>query len=139
MIVLDASVILKWFLIEEGRDIALMILDRHVDEDEQIAIPELLYYEFGNIMALKAELSEDKVIESIAFLFGFNLKVISLSQQEYIGAIRLSRLYKISVYDASYIVLAKSLNVNFVTADEKLAQKMKDMSFVQTLKDYSNK
>jgi predicted nucleic acid-binding protein len=139
MIVLDASVILKWFLIEKDRDIALMILDKHINKINQIAIPELLFYEFGNIMALKTDLSENEIIEAITFLFGWDFKVISLNQQEYIEAIRLSRLYKISVYDASYVVLAKSLNTDFVTADEKLAQKMKDMPFVQTLKNYSGK
>ena len=136
MIVLDASVILKWFLIEENRDIALTLLDRHINEDEQIAIPELLYYEFGNIMALKTELLEDKIIEAITFLFRLDLKVISLSQHEYIEAIRLSRLYKISVYDASYVVLSNSLGVPFITADEKLVRKMKNAPFVKTLNNY---
>jgi len=136
MIVLDASVILKWFLIEENRDIALTLLDRHINEDEQIAIPELLYYEFGNIMALKTELLEDKIIEAITFLYRLDLKVISLSQHECIEAIRLSRLYKISVYDASYVVLSNSLGVPFITADEKLVRKMKNAPFVKTLNNY---
>jgi predicted nucleic acid-binding protein len=42
MIVLDASVILKWLLPEEGRDIALGFLDKHINDQEQVAIPELL-------------------------------------------------------------------------------------------------
>jgi predicted nucleic acid-binding protein len=136
MIILDASIILKWFLVEEDRDIALVFLDRHINGDIKIAVPEILCYELSNILALKTELSEEIVTDDILDFFEFGLQIISLGQREYIEAIRLSRLYKISVYDASYIVLAKSLNADFVTADEKLVQKMKDMPFVQTLKNY---
>ena len=137
MIVLDASVILKWFLIEKDRDIALIFLDRHINGDKHIAVPELLCYELCNILAFKTDLSEKMVADNILDFFEFKLQVISLSRQEYSEAIHLSRLYKVSVYDASYIVLARSLNADFVTADEKLAQKMKDIPFVQTLKNYS--
>lgn len=112
-------------------------MDKHINKIIQITIPELLYYEFGNILAFKTDLSENDVVEAIGFLFALDFKVFSLNQQEYIEAVHLSRLYKITVYDASYVVLAKSLNADFVTADEKLAQKMKNLPFVKTLKSYS--
>jgi len=136
MIVLDASVVLKWFLVEEDRDIALILLNEHVNEKERIVVPGLLFYELSNILALKTELSEDTVADDILDLFEFELYVFDLSKQEYIEAIRLSRLYKVSVYDASYVVLASLLGVPFITADEKLARKMKDVPFVQTLSNY---
>ena len=136
MIVLDASVILKWLLPEEGRDIALSFLDKHINDQEQVAIPELLYYEVGNILAVKTELSEEAIIEVMRYLFDLELSAFTLGQQEYLEAMSLSRLYEVSVYDASYVVLARSLGASFITADERLARKMKDMSFVQTLNSY---
>ena len=36
MIVLDASVVLKWFLIEEDRNTALIFLDRHIMNKDNI-------------------------------------------------------------------------------------------------------
>jgi predicted nucleic acid-binding protein len=136
MIVLDASVILKWLLPEEGRDIALSFLDKHINDQEEVAIPELLYYEVGNILAVKTKLPEEAIIEVMRYLFDLELSAFTLGQQEYLEAMRLSRLYEVSIYNASYVVLARSLGASFITADERLARKMKDMPFVQTLNSY---
>jgi predicted nucleic acid-binding protein len=39
----------------------------------------------------------------------------------------------ITVYDASYLILAQKLNANFITADLKLFRKIKDLNFVKLL------
>lgn len=137
MIVLDASVILKWFFDESDRNIALNLLYNHVNGSNRVAIPDLFYYEFANVLATKTELMEEMISKAMNNIFSLELLTFNLEQANFVESVHLSRLYKISVYDASYIVLAKSLNVDFITADEKLAQKMKDMPFVQTLKNYS--
>ena len=139
MIILDASVILKWFFEESDRNIALNFLYNHVNGSNRVAASELFYYEFANVLAMKTELSEKMIGRAINNIFSLELLTFKLEQANFAESIRLSRLYKISVYDASYIVLAKSLNADFVADDEKLAQKMKDMPFVQTLKSYSTK
>jgi len=136
MIVLDASVILKWLLPEDGRDIALGFLDKHINGQEQVVVPELLYYEIANVLAVKTKLPEEAIIEVMHYLFDLELLAFTLGQQEYLEAMRLSRLYEVSVYDVSYVVLARSLDASFITADERLARKIKDMSFVQTLSSY---
>jgi len=136
MIVLDASVILKWFFDERDRNIALTFLYNHANGNNRVAVPGLLYYEFANVLAMKTELSEEMISKAINNIFSLDLLAFSLEQTNFIEAIHLSRLYKVSVYDTSYVVLANSLGVPFITADEKLAQKMKDMPFVQTLSHF---
>lgn len=136
MVVLDASVILKWLLPEDGRDIALSFLGKHINGQEQVAVPELFYYEIGNVLAVKTKLPEEAIIEVMRYLFSLELSAFTLGQQEYLEAMRLSRLYEVSVYDASYVALARSLGASFITADERLARKMKDTSFIQTLNSY---
>lgn len=136
MIILDASVILKWLLPEAERDIALSFLDAHVEGQEQVAVPELLYYEVGNVLAVKTKLSVESVVEAMRYLFDLELSSFTLGQREYLEAMNVSRSHGVSVYDACYVVLARSLDASFVTADEKLVQKTKDMTFVQTLKSY---
>lgn len=41
--------------------------------------------------------------------------------------------YKVSVYDASYIELARKLNCNFITADRELYEKASEMKEVKLL------
>lgn len=45
--------------------------------------------------------------------------------------------YGITIYDASYVALAKALNDLLYTADEKLLYKVKDLSYVKHIKDIS--
>jgi len=133
MIVLDASVILKWFLPEEGQELALGFLENHSNNQEQIAVPELLYYEITNTLSVKTRLSQEAIVEAMSYLFDLSLAVFSLSQHEYIESMSLSRLYNVSVYDASYVALAKSLGTSFITADKRLVQKLTGISFVKIL------
>ena len=134
MILLDASVVLKWFLPEEELETALALLDAHIAQEELIAVPELLYYEVSNILAVKAPLPDEAIFEALDYLFDLELEVFSLGREEYLEAVRLARAYHLSVYDASYVALAQSLGVSFITADERLALKLKELAFVQALK-----
>ncbi|MEM2941687.1 MAG: type II toxin-antitoxin system VapC family toxin, partial [Thermoproteota archaeon] len=49
-LVLDASVIVKWFSIEEDSDIAVEIRDKHVEGVLSIVSPDLALYEVVNAL-----------------------------------------------------------------------------------------
>jgi predicted nucleic acid-binding protein len=133
MIVLDASVILKWFIREEDTPKAIQFLEAHISSDEQIAVPELLYYEVSNALANKTALSEGDITAALRNLLGLDLVSYSLGAEEYIRAAQLAMRSKITVYDATYAVLAESLKVNFVTADMRLMDSLKGLEFVKML------
>lgn len=48
----------------------------------------------------------------------------------------LAESYNISIYDATFIALAQEFNCDFITADEKLGNKVKNLKFVKLLKNY---
>ena len=50
-------------------------------------------------------------------------------------AIDMAYDYDLTIYDSYFIALAKDLNFMFVTADEKLYKKIKNLRFVKLLKD----
>jgi predicted nucleic acid-binding protein len=66
-------------------------------------------------------------------IFNLEIETFTLGVEEFLSSISVSRKYKISVYDASYMILAERLNCDFITADAQLSRKTKDLKFVRLL------
>ena len=116
-IVIDASVLIKWYLPEiHSLEAELLVNDLF-----EIQAPELLITEFGNILWKKckiAELSSEEssivadqmLTEDITFHPHASLLRDSLRQANETGQ---------TVHDWTYLTLALSLGAAFVTADRK--------------------
>jgi len=134
MIVLDASVVLKWiFEDEEGHDRALRYRDMHVSGEKPIAVPDLFFYEVANVLITKTRLDAAAGSEAFSLLWNFDLEVCDLGFQEFSSGIRISRRYGITLYDAAYIELARKLRCDFVTSDKKLYRKVNELRQVKLL------
>ena len=134
MIVLDASVVLKWiFDDEDGGERATSLKDAHVAGHEIVAAPDLLFYEIGNVLATKTRLSEAAIAEAFSLLWDFSLERFDLGLEEFQSGLVLSRKYKITLYDAAYVELSRRLKCTFVTADRKLYEKVKSIKSVELL------
>jgi predicted nucleic acid-binding protein len=134
MIVLDASVVLKWIFVDEDRgERARYYKERHISKEEIIAVPELFFYEVANVLATKTRLLEEDAADAFTLIWNFDLEAFKFGAEEFLSGIALSRQYKISLYDAAYIELAKRLNCNFITADRNLYEKTKGIRAVEVL------
>ena len=134
MIVLDASVVLKWiFDDEDGGEQATRLKDAHVAGHEIVAVPDLLFYEIGNVLATKTRLSGADIAEAFSLLWDFSLERFDLGWEEFQGGLVLSRKYKITLYDAAYVELSRRLKCTFVTADRKLYEKVKSIKSIELL------
>lgn len=130
--VLDSSVVLKWFRKDEiWRDSALQMRQIYLDGHMLIYVPDLLIYEIANVLRYKPDLTNQQVQEALDSLYDLHIKIVEISQEMIKGAIRLAYSYGITVYDAAFMALAESLKVPFVTADEKLSEKLSDVPYVQ--------
>ena len=135
MIVLDASVIIKWILDDESQSgSALIYRDQHFAGINRIAVPELLFYEIANVLATKTSLSQEEALEEFALIDESELEGYSLGAKEFSEAIALSKRFKISIYDSSYIILAAGLKCDFITADKQLVTKVKSLNYVKFLR-----
>ena len=130
--VLDSSVVLKWFRKDEiWRDSALQMRQTYLDGHMLIYVPDLLIYEIANVLRYKPDLTDQQVQEALDSLYDLHIKIVEISQEMIKGAIRLAYSYGITVYDAAFMALAESLKAPFVTADEKLSEKLSDVPYVQ--------
>lgn len=131
--ILDSSVIFKWFINEEGTDRALMILQDIKKKKISMSVPRLLFYEIGNSLLYHQPLTEDKIGYASNILKELPFSFYDFTFKEWHAIITESHNYNISFYDYSYLFLAKKLNTQLITADRKLFGKTKKLGFVKLL------
>jgi predicted nucleic acid-binding protein len=117
-VVVDASVVIKWFLPEIHSEAAQRLLR----QGNQYFAPDLLYAEIGNVVWKKVrrgELTEKHgrdLVENLHRIAIESVPTRTLIADAYSVALASRR----TVYDALYITLAVRLNANLITADERL-------------------
>jgi predicted nucleic acid-binding protein len=117
--VVDASVVAKWFVPERLSDDAIRLLDdRH-----ELASPDLMWAEIGNVLWKKAragQLQGQEAARIIRTLDDFPVTVFP-SRLVLEGALEIALGTGRSVYDSVYLALAVALECRLVTADERFA------------------
>ncbi|MBW2170109.1 MAG: type II toxin-antitoxin system VapC family toxin [Deltaproteobacteria bacterium] len=128
-LVIDASVVLKWYLKDEewGQE-AISILEQHVAGKVALLAPTILYYEVLNALLVAERMGRTAENVTEEAFYGFaELEINFLNHFiDYPDILSLARSFRRSVYDASYISLAKNKNIDFVTGDKRLYNGVKD-------------
>ena len=122
-IVVDASVVVKWFLEEEFSREALRIRDDYVMRKVSIAVPSLLEYEVLNALKYSGVYSRDELREAGVALNKYGFKVYELEGRFKELTVELAVEEGVTVYDASYVALARMLEAPLYTADEELIER----------------
>lgn len=130
--IFDASVIIKWFINEEGSDKALIYLQDYKDKKFSIIAPTLLYYELGNILLAK-KATEDQVSKIMVSLLALSLINVDIGHDAFRKVFENAKELKITFYDAAYITLMQNRNCQFITADRKLYEKVRKKFSLVTL------
>jgi len=119
VIVVDASIAVKWTVDEPGRREARQVLTW----GREMFAPELILVEVGNALRRKERLgqvSEAMTANALTALAG---EIVLVSTRElWEDALGLSRRLQHSIYDCFYLALAMSRGL-LVTSDEKLVRK----------------
>lgn len=120
--VFDASVIIKWFIKEEGSDRADKYLQAYEDRQFSIFVPALLFYELGNILLVKKATAK-QVDQIIQYLDALNLTKMDIGHESFRKVFQNADELQITYYDASYLTLMQEESCEFITADRKLYEK----------------
>lgn len=121
-LVIDASVLIKFYVPEVLFDRAERLLAKVEKGDIELSAPDLIYPEVGNILWKKnrlKELTHSEVEEITDAILSFPLK-IEASKPLLPLALDIAIACGITVYDAIYVSLAKVYETAMMTADRKL-------------------
>lgn len=138
-VVVDASVVIKWYLPEDHGEAALRLLD---SPDELIA-PDHLFAETTNAVwkaVRRRALSAEEGFEIVERLDD-EVEITLVSCRDLAAdAYEIAVAYGRSVYDAMYVALAVDRNTRLITADDRLyvalAKVPKLALHIQSLRDY---
>lgn len=122
-LVLDSSVIVKWFKQEEDSDKALKIREAYFNGDVSVAVPDLVFYEISNVMNYDKSFSAGDISESMGALKDMDFEVVAPHTDLLDRAVELAEQENITVYDASFLALAKLIDGTLVTVDQELYEK----------------
>ena len=127
-IVVDASVVLKWYLSDEKySQVALEILDKYVSYEVEILAPSLLEYEVLNgllIARKRGRIQKEIVATAVEGFLSLEIEQKNISFF-YPDVLFFSESFDLSAYDASYLAVANEESVLLVTADKNLYNKVK--------------
>lgn len=130
--VVDASIAIKLFIEQEDSDLAESLLLRlSGNPPARFAVPDLFYVECANVFWKYVQQVGFPVVQaqsSLQRLKALNLQVYPLSElvEE---ALDVAIAYRISVYDACYVVLSLYVQCPLITADRKLLRSLVDSPY----------
>ena len=125
-LVIDASVLIKFYVPEILSDKAEELLTRMERGDVMLLAPDLIYPEVGNILWKKQrlkELTRSEVEEITDTIISLPLK-IETSKLLLPLAIDIGTAYGVTIYDALYLSMARIYEIKMMTADRKLVDVM---------------
>lgn len=138
-VLLDSSVVIKWFRKDEVlRDRAIQLRQAYLDGRLTIYVPDLLVYEIANVLRYKPDLDRAQVQQALESLFAMQIKIKDITGEVIRRAIEIAYSYGITVYDAAFVAMAEHLETDFITADEKLGQTLQNISYVRYLADLAS-
>jgi predicted nucleic acid-binding protein len=123
VIVLDASVAAKWFVLERDSDKAKRVLDQVQEEPEAFAVPELFFVEMLNVLS-RTDPSTPRVRQYMSDLEDLGLTRLAHGHDLLGAAAALACDRGLSGYDAIYAATAQMLEGTWLTADDKAHRKI---------------
>ena len=130
--IVDASVVLKWFVEESGTSEAVALLNRQMP----LAAPDLIIPETINAAwkSLTRGFMTAEQYEAVATLFPSLLAEIVPSSTLALRASQMAKELNHAAYDCFYLALAEVRQANLVTADTRLLRRLVGTAYEETVK-----
>lgn len=132
-LVLDTSVVAKWFLPEPLSAEADSVLEDVRLGKSHLASPDLIVYEFANILWQRQKKNEISSRQAAAIMSDFERLPIRLVPADALGseALRIAGKTGCTAYDGAFVALASGLDCTLVTADQRFVRLMAGTKFAK--------
>ena len=132
-LVLDTSVIAKWFLPEPLSAEADSVLEDMRLGKSHLASPDLIVYEFANILWQRQIKNEISSRQAAAIMSDFERLPIELVPGDVLGseALKIAGKTGCTAYDGAFMALASGLDCTLVTADQRFVRLMAGTKFAK--------
>ena len=117
--VVDASIIVKWFVSESDSEQALQLRAEHIEGTILLVVPELAFTEVLNALRYKGGTAKS-LGEALQALFSMQFHVERTNRFLLEKACNLALQYDLTLYDAVYVAVSQIHGCALVTADEKM-------------------
>ena len=129
--VLDASVIAKWFVPERWSEEAARLLDG----THELAVPDLLWPELGNLLWKKSRAAQLTAREARLIVQSLERMPLAVFPSRLVleAALEIALNTGRTVYDTVYLALAVALECRLITADERLVNALAGSPFAASV------
>ena len=134
-VVIDASVVARWYLNEEWTENALDLRTDYQNRKLKLIAPYLIYYEVGNALRFSENLTQADIIDALRSLLKTQMTLIYFKGELIDKMTEIAFLNNITIYDSCYCAIAEVYGYKLITGDENLKKKVNKPYFF-SLKDY---
>ena len=124
LLVVDASVALKWVVHETGSTEAAVLLSRVMAGHLSLVAPEHLVGEVGNALRKRVAqrvLLADDAVAALDAVAEIGMELLG-GHERWRRSLRAALDWGVTTYDALYVLLAQDLGAELVTADLRLTE-----------------
>jgi predicted nucleic acid-binding protein len=125
MIVLDASIAIKWFFADEPQhDLSLIVLDKLRLSPNNFIVPELFHIELGAVLLRKSKWDGNFASEAMETIYQLGIATVSMGKQMTSIGLKAACNYKLTLYDGVYIATSELVKGKWLSADQKALKKI---------------
>lgn len=116
--VVDASVVVKWYVPERNHELARDFRDDYLDGAHDLFAPSLLPFEVINALRYSEHFEGDRLHAASESLSGYEIELRPFARSGNVTEV--AEKLDVTIYDASYVALAEDVDGRAYTADEAL-------------------